>query len=342
MTEHMRTGPKVDRFVPSGAASFDLMQSNITRDYYFILLPKMTMLAFSAAVEPLRIANQLTGQCLYRWHLLSEDGAPIICSNGVSIAVDRPLHQDQNPISRHDTIIVCSGLDGYLAASPKTLDILRRHHRQGGQLGGICTGAYTLARAGLLANRRITLHWENQPAFEEHFPHLDVSAQIFEIDRGIITCGGGAASTDMMLATIEADHGPRLTRMVMDMCVHGGQRRAGTRQKSSIATAIDSRNRRLIRLVRHMHENIEDPLSLVDLALLEGISKRQMERLFKRYLNVCPSQYYKNIRIDFGHSLIVETDMTVTEISIASGFSTSSVFSRYYKKRFGNNPSRAF
>jgi len=234
---------------------------------------------------------------------------------------------------------VCSGHDGYSAAGSKTLGMLRLHHRRGGQVGGICTGAYTLARAGLLEDKKFTLHWGNQPAFEERFSRLEVSAQIYEKDAGIITCGGGTAVTDMMLAIIEEDYGRKLTHLVMDMCVHGKKRNADTRQKASIATTINSRNGRLIRIVHRMQENIAEPLSFDELTCLEGISKRQMERLFKRYLGVGPSQHYISIRLDYGRSLVFETDMSVMEISVACGFSSSSHFSKSYKKRFGVCPS---
>lgn len=323
------------RFVPAGAAFYDLGYAADTIDYYFILLPKMTMLAFSSAVEPLRLANQLTGQCLYRWFLLSEDGNPVLCSNSISIAVDSAIR----PVRRHDAVIVCSGHDGYQAAGPKTLDMLRHHHRKGGQVGGVCTGAYTLARAGLLAGKNFTLHWDNQPAFVERFPTLAVSAHIFEKDGNIITCGGGAAGTDMMLSVIESHHGHGLSQLVTDMCVHGTKRQADVGQQSSIATAINSRNQRLIRLVRQMHDNIEEPLTFDELTVIAGISKRQMERLFQRYLGVSPAQYYKNIRVDYGRNLIVETEMSITEIAFACGFTSQSNFSKSYKQRFGENPS---
>ena len=323
------------RFVPAGAAFYDLGYRAGTIDYYFILLPKMTMLAFSSTVEPLRLANQLTGQCLYRWFLLSEDGGPILCSNSISINVDSALL----PVRRQDAIIVCSGHDGYQAAGPKTLDMLRLHYRKGGQVGGVCTGAYTLARAGLLEGKSFTMHWDNQPAFIERFPDLAVSTHIFKKDGNIITCGGGAAGTDMMLSAIETHHGHGLAQLVTDMCVHGTQRQADVGQQSSIATAINSRNQRLIKLVRQMHDNIEEPLSFDELTALAGISKRQMERLFQRYLDVSPAQYYKNIRVDYGRNLIAETDMSITEIAFACGFTSQSNFSRAYKQRFGNNPS---
>lgn len=335
-SSHAVTDAEMEKFVPKGAAFFHIEDATTVRDFYFILLPKMTMLAFSAAVEPLRIANQLTGRCLYRWYLISEDGLPVVCSNGVSIGVDDGFCTP----NRHDAVFVCSGLEGYATNTPKTLGLLRSHKSRGGLVGGVCTGAYALANAGLLKGRKFTLHWENQPAFQERFPELQISKQIFECDSGITTCGGGAAAIDMMLNIIEDDYGPGLSRSVMDMCVQSVKRQGDVGQRSSISKSIESRNSRLMRLISLMHENIEEPLTLDELAEEENISRRQVERLFNLHLNEKPSQYYKNIRLDRARSYISETDMSVTEIAAACGFSAGTVLSRLYKVRFGEAPSK--
>ena len=327
---------EMKKFVPQGAAFLHVDHAIAVRDFHFILLPKMTMLAFGAAVEPLRIANQLTGKCLYRWHLVSEDGLPVTGSNAVSINVDSDTC---NP-NRNDAVFVCSGLEGYVSTTPKTLDMLRQHKSRGGLIGGICTGAYALASAGLLKGRKFTLHWENQPAFQERFPELEIARQIYVNDAGIMTCGGGAAAIDMMLELIEDDYGPDLARGVMDMCVHSVKRQKSIGQRSSISKSIGSRNRRLMRIIRLMHDNIEEPLSLDELAAIEGISRRQIERLFGLHLNEKPSQHYKNIRLDRARSFMCETDMSVTEVAAACGFTSGTVLSRLYKSRFGESPSK--
>lgn len=327
---------EMKKFVPQGAAFLHVDRTITVRDFHFILLPKMTMLAFGAAVEPLRIANQLTGKCLYRWHLISEDGLPVTCSNGVSISVDGDAC---NP-NRNDAVFVCSGLEGYVSANPKTLDILRQHKSRGGLVGGVCTGAYALASAGLLKGRKFTLHWENQPAFQERYPDLEITRQIYVNDAGIMTCGGGAAAIDMMLDIIENDYGPDLARGIMDMCVHSVKRQQSISQRSSISKSIGSRNHRLMRIIKLMHDNIEEPLTLDELAEIEGISRRQIERLFGLHLNEKPSQHYKNIRLDRARSFMCETDMSVTEVAAACGFSSATVLSRLYKSRFGESPSK--
>ena len=322
-------------FVPSGVAFFRLDADTRCRDFHFLLLPRFTMLAFSAAIEPLRIANQLTGKCLYRWHLASEDGEPVRCSNGISLPVNSAIGR----LPRHNMLLVCSGLIGTSpTASSKSLAAIRRHSRQGGRVGGICTGTYLLAQAGVLSGKRITLHWENLQAFMEQFPDLNVSGQIFEIDDRVITCGGGVSSVDMMLALIAKDHSGDLANMVADMCVLGMQRNNDTGQRKSIAAVVNTRNPSLIEAVRIMNNNPEDLVPLRDIAQQTNISMRQLERLFKRYLGVSPAKHYKNIRLDLGRSLVSGTELATSEIAIACGFLNTSHFTKSYRERFGESP----
>ena len=323
-----------DRYVPSGVAFYTIEAVQNVRDFYFLLLPRTTMLAFGSAIEPLRIANQLTGKCLYRWHVISESGEPVRCSNGISISVDGPLKQ----ISTSDVLLVCSGLEGFSAANTKSLDALRYHKRRGGIVGGICSGAYSLARAGVLENKSFTLHWENQGAFAEQYPELALSDQLFIVDNNVITCGGGVSAVDLMLALIEEDYGAGLAQKVADMCVLGSQRKREVHQRASISSALNSRNPRLVNAVHIMSENLEDPLSLEDVAYQVGASTRQLERLFKRFLGITPSRYYKDIRLDLGRSLIHETELSVMEIAFACGYASSTQFSKGYKARFGESP----
>lgn len=324
-----------ERFVSKGAASFALDGPAATRDFYFLMLPKMTMLAFSAAVEPLRIANQLTGKCLYRWYLLSEDGTPVRCSNGVSIVVDGGLTETRPG----DTVFVCSGVDGYLAASPRTLSWVREQARHGRTMGGVCTGAFTLARAGLLAGRRFTLHWENQPAFEEIFPDLPVTSQIYCRDGQIITCGGGDAGVDLLVSLIEEQHGTGLATKVAEMCLHGLPRGENNKQRLSIGAELGVRHPRLAAILQDMRAGFADALSIEGLAAKHGLSRRQMERLFHTTLNSSPAAKLRDIRVDQAHSLIAETDMSMMEIAVACGFQSQPALRKAYRQRFGVAPS---
>ncbi|MCL3883130.1 GlxA family transcriptional regulator [Marivita sp. GX14005] len=321
--------------IPEGAFFFPVDTFTETRHLGFLLLPQFTLLAFSSALDPLRIANQLSQKPLYRWSVLSETGAPVASSSGIDVGV----HGALTDLPRDMRLLVCSGNRGLQVASDAVLSILRRHVRFGGKVGGICTGASTLARAGLLGTRAFTLHWENQPGFIEKFPDLAPSPRRFEIDGDLWTCGGGAAATEMMLSIIRRDHGREFAIVVSDMCLNSGDLEPRTAQRSSLASALSTRNTRLIQIVQKMHQNIEDPLTLDDLSEETGLSRRQIERHFRQFLNESPMTTYRNIRLDRARTLFIETDMTVAEIAIACGFNSSGVFSRHYKERFGASPS---
>lgn len=327
---------EIGSIVPMGAAYFPVSQAGGPQRYAFLLLPQFTLLAFSSAVDPLRIANQLSQKPLYRWQIHSEDGAAVRSSSGVSINVDGPLP----PLDPQVTLFVCSGNQGGVSASPRTLAALNRHQRFGGTLGGICTGAVTLARAGVLGGRVFTLHWENQPAFQEAFPDLHPTANKFESDTRLLTCGGGAAAMDMMIAIIERDHGADFAAIVSDMCLRRSEVPGALDQRSSLGAAMHTRNPRLIGVVRLMHEHIEEPLSLEALARRVGYSRRQIERQFRQLLDQSPSAFYRNLRLDRARSILADTDMSLGEVAAACGFESLAHFSRNFRKRFGTPPSR--
>lgn len=332
----MAERPSPKGVVPKGAFHFDVESFRETRRIGFLLMPDFTLLAFSSAVDPLRIANQLSQKPLYDWVVVSEDGVPVSSSSGVSVNVDIGLTDVPDRLQ----LMVCSGNDAIGTTTPDTLAALRRHVRFGGTVGGICTGAAVLAQAGLLADRKFTLHWENQPSFVEVYPDLIPTGRRFEVDGTLWTSGGGAAATEMMLAMIAQDYGRDFAVVVSDRCLNGGEFEPRSSQRSSIARALNTRNPRLIRVVQLMYEHIEEPLSMDELSERSGASRRQIERHFKSYIGQSPASVYRGIRLDRARSLLVETDMTASEIAVACGFNSLSNFARRYRERFGVSPSR--
>lgn len=321
-------------FVPRGAASFRVEYDGPPRDFYFLLLPKLTLLAFSAALEPLRIANQVAGKALYRWYLMTEDGEPVRCSCGVMLTPDASLKD----IPRHALAFVCSGIEPATTVTARTTAWISRQRAHGGRVGGICTGAFALARAGLLKDRRFTLHWENQPAFVERHPELPPTGRLFENDAGLLTCGGGSAATDMMLDQIETDHGKELAAIVADMCLHLRSSARDTTQRTAHSRALSSRNPHLIAAIQYMSEHLETPSEIDAIATHAGISRRQLERLFKRYTSQTPAHFYMDLRVSRAHALLNETSMAIAEIAAATGFASSSQLSQRFRKRYGASP----
>ncbi|MBP9185174.1 MAG: GlxA family transcriptional regulator [Fuscovulum sp.] len=329
-------GAGLGALVPKGAAFLPVRQPGQTRAYAFVLVPGFTFLAFASAVEPLRIANQLSQAPLYRWRLLSETGAPVASSAGIPVGVDGPLA----PQDKEVRLFVCAGNPATAAASPAVIAMVQRHHRFGGVVGGICTGAVALAGAGLLEGRRFTLHWENQPGFAETFPDLPPTASRFETDARIMTCGGGAAATDMMLSVIAEDHGPDFAAMVSDMCLRTVLPGVEPTQRSSMAALMSSRNPVLIAVVHLMNRHIDSPLSMDDLAEAAGYSRRHLERLFRDTTSQTPGEFYRGLRLDRGRNLLATTDLTLIEIATACGFDSVSHFSKSFRARFGVPPTK--
>lgn len=321
-------------FIAKGATSFRVDYDGPPQDFYFLLLSNLTMLAFSAAVEPLRVANQVSGKTLYRWFVMTEDGAPVRCSNGIIITPDSGLED----VPKDALAFICAGTEPINSIPPRAIQWISRQRAFGCQVGGICTGAFALARAGLLEGRRFTLHWENQPAFHEHFIGLEPSGNLYENDAGLMTCGGGNAATDMMLDMIETNHGKDLANVVADMCIHARASNREAPQKSPMSVALGSRNKHLISALQLMNDNLETPLEMREIAEGAHISRRQLERLFKRYVAVTPAQFYLDLRVTRAHALLNETALSIAEIAAATGFNSTSQLALRFRKRFGQPP----
>lgn len=322
--------------IPKGIAHVHLPEGQSCELISFLLLPKLSLLAFSSAIEPLRIANQLTGQELYRWQTVSEDGGPITCSNGVEIAASSDLKSAEFS----DSVFVCAGVEPDTVVTDRVAGVLRHHWRLGHRVGGLCSGAYALAKAGILKGHDFTLHWENMAPFRETFPDLEPLDQLYVIDGRILTCGGGSAATDLFLSLISQRHGPDLAHAVLNMCLHPVHRSEEESQQSSRAATLGTRNRKLLQILRYMEEHIEELFTLDDLSEIFKISRRQIERLFLGHVGVTPKQHLTDLRLRRARMLLAETDLKVADIAWSCGFESSGHFSRRFRAKYGVSPHR--
>ncbi len=325
-----------DAIIPKGVAHLEIPPGQKTETISFLLLPKLSMLAFTSAVEPLRIANQLTGQTLFKWQVVTETGDPIRCSNGVQLGADCSL-DEANLTGR---LIVCSGIEPETVISDKVTGALRKHWRMGGEVGGLCTGAYALAKAGILKGHDFTLHWENIPPFRQNHPELEPLDQLYVIDRRIMTCGGGSSATDLFLRIISDRLGTQLAHAVLNMCLHPVHRSEEETQTSSRAALLGTRNRKLLQILRFMEENVEELFTLDDLAQMFRVSRRQIERLFLSHVGTTPKQYLTDLRLRRGRMLLAETDLKVSDVAASCGFESANHFSRRFREKYGVSPHR--
>jgi transcriptional regulator GlxA family with amidase domain len=306
------------------------------RRFVFLLLDRFTMLAFASAIEPLRIANRVAGKTLYSWVLAGENGREATCSNGASFRLDIGLDE----IERDDIVLVCGGIDVARATTKPVLNWLRREARRGVTVGGLCTGAHALAKAGLLDGKKATIHWENQDGFLEEFEDVKLTKSVFVMDGNRWTTAGGTSSLDLMLKVIAADHGEDLANTVADQLIYNSIRSDQDTQRLSIPTRIGVRHPKLSQVIQMMEANIEDPISPADLAEDVGMSTRQLERLFRRYLNRSPKRYYMELRLQKARNLLMQTDMSVINVALACGFASPSHFSKCYRSHYNTTPYR--
>jgi len=309
-----------------------------TRRFVFLLLDRFTMLAFAGAIEPLRIANRVTGRTVYTWRLAGDAGAggESVCSNGTAFRLDMGLDE----ISRDDTVMVCGGIDVAEASSRTILNWLRREARRGVTVGGSCTGAVTLAKAGLLDGKRATIHWENQDSFSEEFEDVRLTKSVFVVDGNRMTSAGGTASIDLMLKIIATDQGEDVANTVADQLIYNAIRTDQDSQRLSIPTRIGVRHPKLSQVIQMMEAAIEDPISPAKLAEDVGMSTRQLERLFRRYLNRSPKRYYMELRLQKARNLLMQTEMSVINVALACGFASPSHFSKCYRAHYQTTPYR--
>lgn len=306
------------------------------KEFVFLLTPQFSMMAFAAAIEPLRQANRMSRKELYGWRIASERGEPVPCSNGCMISADMPLEDVERAVS----IVVCSGLEVREGSTRGVLSWLRTQSRRGARMGAVCTGAHILAKTGLLDGKRCTIHWENQAAFAEEFPETELSNMLYCTDGGVFTCAGGTASADMMLQLISEEHGSDLGALVADAMVHAPIRTDTDEQRLSVPARIGVRHPKLVSIIQTMEQNTEEPISPSELAKGVNMSTRQLERLFRRYLNRSPKRYYMELRLEKARNLLLQTDMTVINVALACGFTSPSHFSKCYRNHFERTPYR--
>jgi len=315
--------------MPLQAASDHLLRNPIG----FLLVPRFTVIALSSAIEPLRIANRYVSR-KYVWRLISADGKAVPDGNGLQIQPDRSV-EDAGALG---TLFVCADHEPEKAATRRMTTWLRGLDRARVTLGGIDAGAFVLARAGLLENRRVTVHWEVLEAFRERYPGIEVTESLFEVDRDRLTSAGGVAVIDMMLHAIAADHGQAIADRVAEHCLHDHIRNSSELQRMALTAQSQAQHPKVSQAIRYAEARLDRSFRPDDVAGAVGLSNRQLSRLFRSALGESPARYFFRLRLERSRLLLRRTAMPVLDISVACGFASQAHFSRSYRAEFGHPP----
>lgn len=314
------------------------------RLFVFCLLPEFTLLAFASAVEALRLANAVLGYDAYVWRLATSDGGEAQASCGVSMKSDSAIAVERLHASRPDKpfmVVVCGGRNVERHADKAVEAWLRECRQNAIAIASLCTGAQVLARAKLLDDRKCVIHWENFPSFVEQFSRASVRTGLFEIDGGIHTCAGGTASFDMMLHIIRSDFGEDVVAGVCERAIVDRIRSSDDRQRLPFSPRIVEHHPVVTRLIERMQETLTEPVPVEELMADLGLTRRQVERLFRNELRNSPARYYMKLRLERARLLLQQTTMPIVEVAVASGFSSAPHFSKSYRDAYGCSPHEA-
>ena len=319
----------------------NVLKHPLKRSFVFFLVPDFTMVAFATALDPLRLANRMLGYEAYKWRLASFDGRPVRASNGVECTADTSLEDERRKMAgadRPSMVVVCTGIHVEKYHNRSVFAWLREEYNRGVAVGGLCTGAYLLASAGLLSNKRCAIHWENLPGFQEAFPKANVFADLFEVDQNIYTCAGGTAALDMMLKLIGDDFDENLVNRVCEQVLTDRVRSPSDRQRLPLRARLGVQNAKVLTIIELMEANLAEPLSLIEIADHVDLSRRQIERLFRTEMGRSPARYYLEIRLDRARHLLLQSSLPVVDVAVACGFVSASHFSKCYRELYARSP----
>ena len=305
----------------------------------FVLVEGFALMSFAAVSEPLRAANLLAGRRIYETSIFAAGPAASGMANSSS-AASVAAGELGEASGMFDLVLVVAGGDpvGYRDAA--LFQWLRRQARHGRMLGGVSGGPAVLANAGVMENRRMTIHWEHAAALAERHPELLLERTLYVVDRDRITCAGGTAPLDMMHALIAEHRGAHFARKVSDWFMHTDVRPAGGPQRAGLAERYGTSRHAVLAAIEAMENHIADPLPLADLGQIAGVSARHLNRQFGAGLGRSAGAFYRDLRLEKSRELLRQTDLPILEIAIATGFSGAAHFATAYRKRFGETPSR--
>ena len=305
-----------------------------TLDIDILAFPETTMILLAAVIEPLRAANRVSGSPLYRWRLLSPDGAPIETTAGIAIPAESSFRPDEG----ERPLFVVSSYNWQRHATARMKMALSQSARHRPLIVGVESGTWLLAGASLLDGHRVTVHWEDGEDFASRHPQIEVVKERFVIDRKRMTSGGAIPTLDLMLEIIRRRQGYSLALEVARSFIY--QRDDGGRDLlPSTLSGVGSADPRLGQAIRIMEETVEQPLSLDRLARRAKISARHLQTLFNQAFGVGPHVHYQALRLNAARRKVIETRASLADIAAATGFNSASAFARSYRTQFQESPS---
>jgi transcriptional regulator GlxA family with amidase domain len=319
---------------PARALRAPIASAGKTTHTALLLLPNFSLMSVIAAIDVMRHANRLSRKELYQWYTYSADGGAVRASNGLVLTAEKI--PENGPAL--DNVFVCGGFNPERFKDPAVFRWLRNGARRGVRLGATTTGAYVLARAGLMDGYACTIHWENAASFASDFPDIELRNNLYVIDRDRFTCSGATATLDMFLHMVSEEHGSGLAIGIAEELQVDRIRSSVDEQARAYRVAVLHRSQKLAAAIAAMEGNLDTPLAVNELADRAGLTRRQLHRLFRHHTHMSPREYYRDLRLRHARLMLMNTITPILEIAVATGFTTHSHFTKCYRQRFGVSP----
>lgn len=310
------------------------MAKKIPRHFAFVLIPRFTMLSLSCAIDALRSANVDCQPGSYTWELISAEKGPVISSSEIPLTVT-----SLGQAKQADVIVICGGERSHEYFNAHLTNWLHGQAKSKIHLGSLSDGAFVAAEAGLFNRHRSTIHWKCLDAYRERFPGLDIRSSIIERDGNRFSCAGGTACLDLMLHFILQDLGSGAVAKIANNYFHDTIREDRQVQHLASAFRYAGHSQPLTQALLMMENHLEHPLQIITIAHNLNVSHRQLDRLFQKYLQSSPAQYYRSLRLARAAGLLSQTGLNISEIAFGCGFQSSSHLGRHFKDQYGVTPS---
>lgn len=299
----------------------------------FLLLDQFSMLSFTSALEPLEVTNQLADKTLYEYFTATADGEVVRSSSGVAVIPDFTVAELVST-RQIDALIVIGGIE-VPDVNRLLQSSLQRCSSAGVALGGVASGVLALAKAGFLDGHSCSVQRDFMALLKEERPNVAVSLKQFTLNPQRFSCTGGSAAIEMMINRISAEQGADIAHAVGEALLYEP---GATAQQLLLPEQVRATQPKLVEIITLMEANLEEPLSLTELAGYVGISRRHLERIFKKHLGCSPLKYYIRLRLLAARQLLKQTSRPIIDVAAACGFVSAAHFSKCYKAHMNITP----
>lgn len=311
-------------------------------DVTVVVLPGFSQLTLASLLEPFRRVNEVAGRQIFRWRIASAEGGQVMSATGISVLASSDFVLEKNLLFRSRapwSVFICGGEDVERFITPELRGLLRAYSRQSVPLFGLGTGAWVLAASGLLKASKCTIHWKSMAAFAETYRDLDISDALYVSEGKTTSCAGEFATFDLVASIVQALCGDEMVKHICRLLIADRWRDSETRQAMPLTVKLSGASVSLVQAIWLMESNLQVPLPMRDIARRVGLSQRQIERLFLKYISKSPWNYYVSLRLEKGRQLLRQTSLPINEIAFSCGFTNSSHFSNCFRYHYGASPS---